>query len=223
MKNLTIKPVRIIIFAKAPQAGFAKTRLIPALGAEGAATLARQMLLHTLHEAIAANIGCIELRATPAIGDAAWQGITLPLGIEITKQGVGDLGARLAMASERSLARGESVLLVGTDCVDLSAGLLRDAAQSLRDHDAVIHCTIDGGYALLGLKQFSPYIFFNMPWSTDAVASQTIARMGQLGWSVQIGQMLHDVDEPRDLNLPAYRKWRILQMDEPVSYRENYF
>jgi len=181
------------------------------------------MLLHTLHEAIAAKIGCIELCATPAISDAAWQGITTPLGIEITEQGEGDLGARLALASERSLARGESVLLVGTDCMEMSAGLLRNAAQSLRDHDAVINCTIDGGYALLGLKQFSPFIFFNMPWSTDAVASQTIARMDQLGWSVQVGQMLHDVDEPQDLNLPAYRKWRILQMDEPVSYRENYF
>lgn len=199
--------VRIIIFAKAPRPGFAKTRLIPALGAENAATLARQMLLRTLHEALAANIGIVELCVTPAIDDAAWRDIQLPSGIEITEQGEGDLGARMARATARTAARGEAVLLAGTDCVEMSADLLRDAGQALRDHVAVIHCTADGGYALLGLRQFSPFLFSNMSWSTDAVASTTIARLGQLGWSVHVGQMLHDVDEPQDLKYVS-EKWR---------------
>ena len=191
--------LRIIVFAKAPRSGFAKTRLIPALGAEDAAALARQMLLHTLHEALAANIGIVELCVTPAIDDAAWRDIQLPSGIEITEQGDGDLGARMARATARAAAQGEAVLLVGTDCVEMSADLLRDAGQALHDHVAVIHCTTDGGYALLGLNRYSPFLFSNMSWSTDAVASTTIARLGQLGWSVHVGQMLHDVDEPQDL------------------------
>lgn len=190
---------RIIIFAKAPQPGFAKTRLIPALGAEGAAELAQQMLSNTLHEALAAGIGMVELCSTPKIDDVAWQGITLPLGIEITDQGEGDLGARLARASKRAIENFGSVLLVGTDCVEMSATLLREAAQSLHEHDAVIHCTADGGYALLGLKRYSAVLFSDMPWSTDAVASTTIARIGQLGWSLHVGQLLHDVDAPQDL------------------------
>lgn len=190
---------RIIIFAKAPQPGFAKTRLIPALGAEGAAELAQQMLFNTLHEALAADIGTVELCSTPRIDDVAWQGITLPLGIEITDQGEGDLGARLARASERAIENGGSVILIGTDCVEMSATLLREAAQSLHVHDAVIHCTADGGYALLGLKRYSAVLFSDMPWSTDVVASTTIARIGQLGWSLHVGQMLHDVDAPQDL------------------------
>ena len=208
MKDTANKPVRIIIFAKAPQPGFAKTRLIPALGAVVAAELARQMLLHTLREAIAANIGTVELCVTPTIADAAWQDITLPKGIEISDQGEGDLGARLARASDRTLARKESVLLIGTDCVEMSADLLREANQSLQHHDAVIHCTVDGGYALLGINQFSAFLFSTMPWSTDAVASTTLARIGQLGWSVRVGAMLHDVDEPQDLKfLP--NQWRL--------------
>jgi len=190
---------RIIVFAKAPQPGFAKTRLIPALGADDAAALAQQMLLHTLHEALAANIGIVELCVTPAIADAAWRDIQLPSGIEITEQGEGDLGARMARATARAVAQGEAVLLVGTDCVEMSADLLRDAGQALRDYAAVIHCTIDGGYALLGLRQYSPFLFSSISWSTDVVASTTIARLGQLGWSVHVGQMLHDVDEPQDL------------------------
>lgn len=191
--------IRIIIFAKAPVPGFAKTRLIPALGEAGAAGLARQMLFDTLNEALAAGIGSVELCVTPEINDAAWQGIQLPPGIEIFDQGDGDLGARLARASERALADAEQILLVGTDCVELSAALLREAAQALHEHDAVIHCTADGGYALLGFKRFDPLLFSDMPWSTDAVAGKTLDRIGQLGWQVRIGQLLHDVDEPEDL------------------------
>jgi uncharacterized protein len=198
---------RIIIFAKAPQPGFAKTRLIPVLGQAGAAKLAQQMLFKTLHEAIAAEIGTVELCVTPAIHHAAWRGIQFPAGIEISDQGEGDLGARLALASERALANAGQVLLIGTDCVEMSGGLLREAAQALQEHDAVIHCTADGGYALLGLQRFSPFLFSDMPWSTYAVANTTIARIGQLGRSVHVGQMLHDVDEPQDLKyLPD--QWR---------------
>lgn len=198
---------RIIIFAKAPLPGFAKTRLVPVLGQDGAAKLAQLMLFNTLHEAIAAEAGTVELCVTPAIHHSAWRGIQLPAGIEISEQGEGDLGARLALASERALADAGQVLLIGTDCVEMSGNLLREAAQALRQHDAVIHCTADGGYALLGLRRFSPFLFGDMPWSTAAVAGTTIARIGQLGWPVHVGQVLHDVDEPRDLEyLPV--QWR---------------
>ena len=194
-----MKLVRTIIFAKAPQPGFAKTRLIPALGQKGAADLARQMLCRTLQAAMAASIGPVEMCVTPALSEATWQGIALPSGVEITHQGAGDLGARMARAAQQGIERGQSVLLIGTDCVEMSAALLREAAQALLDHDAVIHGTTDGGYALLGIRQFNPILFAGMPWSTDQVANITIARLGQLGWSVHMGQRLHDVDEPQDL------------------------
>lgn len=190
---------RIIVFAKAPKPGFAKTRLIPLLGAEGAAELAQQMLSNTLFRALAADIGTVELCCTPKIDDVAWQGIALPVGIEITDQGEGDLGARLARASKRALENSKFALLIGTDCVEMSTTLLREAALSLHEHDAVIHCTADGGYALLGLKRYSAAPFIDMPWSTDTVASTTITRIEQLGWSLHVGQLLHDVDTPEDL------------------------
>ena len=191
--------VRTIIFAKAPKAGFAKTRLIPALGVQGAADLARQMLFSTLRAALDAEVGAVELCVTPEISDAAWQGVALPDGIVISTQVAGDLGARMAHAADSALRAGGQVLLVGTDCVEMSAGLLREAAHALKSHDAIIHCTLDGGYALLGLKQFSTLLFDDMPWSTDAVAGLTLSRIGQLGWNVKVGVVLHDVDEPQDL------------------------
>jgi rSAM/selenodomain-associated transferase 1 len=194
-----MKSTRTIVFAKAPLAGFAKTRLIPALGREGAATLARNMLMGTLHEAISADIGAVELCVTPAIQDPAWQGVVFPTGIEISEQGGGDLGERLSRAAARAFSNTESALLIGTDCVEMSSTLLRNAAQALHEYDAAIHCTTDGGYALLGLNRFSPLLFSDIPWSTSKVASLTSDRIRQLGWSLHIGEILRDVDEPQDM------------------------
>jgi len=203
-----MKTTRTIIFAKAPLAGFAKTRLIPALGQEGAAALARNMLIDTLHEAISADIGVVELCVTPTIQDSAWQGVTLPTGIEISDQGEGDLGERLSRSVARLALNGESVLLIGTDCVEMTGSLLRNAAQALLEHDSAIHCTTDGGYALLGLNRYNPLLFSDMPWSSNDVASLTLDRIRKFGWSLHVGEVLRDVDEPQDLEfLP--KKWGV--------------
>ena len=190
---------RIIIFAKAPQAGFAKTRLIPVLGPEGAAQLAHRMLRRTLVSAIGAGVGTVELCATPDFTSSAWMGVEIPQGIGISAQGEGDLGARLARSAQRALEQDKQVLLIGTDCVEMSVSLLREAAVALNCKDAVMHPVADGGYALLGLTKFHLSLFSDIAWSTDSVASETIERIRQLGWSLEVGTLLHDVDEPEDL------------------------
>lgn len=195
---------RIIIFAKAPQAGFAKTRLIPALGPEGAAKLARRMLQHTLASAAEAAIGPIELRVTPEITSPAWSGTEVSQEVAIANQGGGDLGERLARAAQPPLERGEPVLLIGTDCVEMNAPLLRAAAAALKRRDAVLYPAADGGYVLLGLAKFHPHLFCDIAWSTESVARETVMRIRQSGWSLEIGAQLHDVDEPGDLaRIPA--------------------
>lgn len=198
--------MRIIVFAKAPQPGSVKTRLIPLLGEAGAAELAQRMLLNTLDAAQAAGIGEVELCTEPMITDPVWQGVSLPKGIAFTGQGDGDLGERMARAFRYGLAQADAVLLIGTDCTEISAKLLREAARSLQRHDAVIHRSHDGGYTLLGLKQFDDALFSDIPWSTPAVAEITLSRLSQLGWTVDAEKMVHDVDEPADLQyLPEHR------------------
>jgi uncharacterized protein len=194
-----MRPVRTIVFAKAPYAGFAKTRLIPALGAQGAATLALTMLQHTLSRALVAQIGRVELCADPAPGEPVWQAFDLPADIAWSAQGEGDLGVRMARAAQRAINAGEAILLIGTDCPDLSAPLLKDAAHALAEHDAAIVPTADGGYCLLGLKQFDALLFDNMPWSTNVVAALTLRRLKELNWQVKAHPTLHDIDEPTDL------------------------
>ena len=111
---------RLVIFAKAPQPGAVKTRLIPALGAEGAAALARSMLAHTLQEALAAGVGPVELCMNPAPGDIAWQGVDLPDAVIRMAQGEGDLGERMARAVHRVTTQQRPVLLMGADCPGLT-------------------------------------------------------------------------------------------------------
>ena len=209
---------RIVIIAKAPIPGFAKTRLIPALGAEGAAELAERMLRHTVHNALAAALGPVELCATPGPANAAWRALEVPGQLVWSDQGDGDLGDRMARAAARTAAQGERILLIGTDCPAIGAHDLRVAACALDTHDAFMQPTVDGGYALLGLRAFDPLIFRDIRWSTDTVALHTLCRMGHLGWRVQSRPPCHDIDEVDDLQwLPrSWPEYRVLPPGRPV-------
>lgn len=197
---------RIIVLAKAPVAGLAKTRLIPALGAQGAARLAARLLGHAVQQALASGVGPVELCVSPAPQDPVWEGLLPPHpALQFSDQGEGDLGERMARAAQRGLARGRPVLLMGTDCPDLSADRLREAAQQLHRHDAVLVPAHDGGYVLLGLQRFDPGLFSGIAWSTASVAGATVERIARLGWTLAALPTLHDIDEPGDLRwLPGH-------------------
>lgn len=205
-----MKRLRIVIFAKAPLPGLAKTRLIPALGEPGAARLAQRMLRHTVAEALAARGGTVELCVTPQPDAPEWKAFHDPAwNVEWQCQGEGDLGVRLARAAERCLTHHDAVLLIGTDCPGLTCDHLRQAALALPSHDAVILPSTDGGYVLLGLKRFHPYLFEEIAWSTDRVLTETRARIEALGWRLCELPALPDIDEPDDLaRLPP--AWRLV-------------
>lgn len=190
---------RIVIFAKAPVPGRVKTRLIPLLGEVGAARLAQRMLADTVENALAAGLATPELCATPHPDDSAWLG-HLPAGVRLSDQGPGDLGQRLAAAAKRVIDCGERILLIGTDCPELDGKRLGEAAFRLESHDAMIHPARDGGYVLLGLARTDPSLFEDIAWSTNTVAATTIARVRALGWSLFVGDILSDIDEPADLD-----------------------
>lgn len=193
-----VSKARVLLFAKAPIAGRVKTRLIPALGADGAAALAARMLEQTISEALAARVGPVELCAEPDPSHPDWAG-HVPAGVLLSAQGPGDLGERMARAASRILATGEPVLLIGSDCPELDRVRIAAAADALDGHDAILHPAADGGYALLGLSRFDPSLFAGIAWSSATVAAATIERLDRLGWRTRIGATLRDVDEPGDL------------------------
>jgi uncharacterized protein len=194
----------IIVFAKAPVAGLAKTRLAPALGAEGAAALAQRMLLHALTQAVGADIGPVELCAAPDSTHPALRQAAAAHGAGLTEQGEGDLGMRMHRALTRNLMCHDSALLIGTDAPSLNAKVLRDAAQSLRDHELVFVPALDGGYALVGLRCADPRWFCGMTWSHARVMEATRERLRAAGVRWAELAAVADVDEPADLmHLPA--------------------
>ena len=204
MSDLERRDCAVIVFAKAPLPGFAKTRLVPALGAEGAARLAHRLLVRAVQAAAGAGVGPVELCCTPDSRHPGFAALAEQYGVELTLQGEGELGARMHRAFERVLARATMALLIGTDAPALDAGYLRDAAAALRGNDAVIGPALDGGYALIGLTRPAPGLFEAMPWSTPEVLGETRLRLRRLALRHVELPPLADIDEPADLvHLPA--------------------
>lgn len=194
-----MKKTRVVITAKAPIPGFCKTRLIPTLGPERAAALARKMLLRICDVALKAQVGPVELCVTPAPDHPSWQGLEIPQGIHWTQQAEGDLGQRLSEISQRVSQGNEHCLLVGTDCTEIGSADIRAAAEALSHHEASIIPVSDGGYILLATQRHLPSLFEGIPWGTPAVYELTLQRLQEEGWQVRQGEPLHDIDEAGDL------------------------
>jgi rSAM/selenodomain-associated transferase 1 len=189
----------LIVFAKAPVAGQAKTRLIPALGAAGAAALAERLLEHTLGAAVAAGFDTVELCAAPDAGHPALQRLARERDLVLTEQGTGDLGARMHRALERALQTHERALLIGSDLPALDAPRLRQAAAALDSHDAVFVPALDGGYGLVGLRRAEPRLFEGMAWSRTDVMARTRERARDAGLRWAELPAVADIDEAADL------------------------
>jgi uncharacterized protein len=193
---MATEAVAVAILAKAPVPGFAKTRLIPALGAERAAALQAALIAHAVATACAAGIGPVTLWGAPddthpALAAARERGAGLRC------QPDGDLGARILTAAAAANA---PALVIGTDCPALTAGHLRAAADILRGGTDAVACPAeDGGYVLIGLRQPEPRLFTDMRWSTPNVMTETRRRLRQLGLTWQEPVTLWDVDLPDDL------------------------
>ena len=195
---------RVVVFGRAPVAGQVKTRLIPALGAEGAARLHRQLMEDIVGRLCASGPARVELWVTPDADHPCFVGLAARWPLDIHIQEGQDLGARMAHAARSALSRAEAVILVGTDCPDLSPDYLGAAIAGLEHQDAVLGPALDGGYVLLGLRSVENTLFERMPWGSDRVAEVTQQRLDALGWQWSRLAPLRDMDRPEDLAyLPA--------------------
>jgi len=191
---------RVLVFARAPIPGTAKTRLIPRIGAEGAAELQARFITDAVQRATRASVGPVELWCTPDERHPLFTRLAHEHGLALHAQSAGDLGERMAHASERVVAAGGYPVLIGTDTPLLSADDITAAATALASHDAVIAPAEDGGYVLLGLRRFHPRVFAGIAWSTGSVYAETCARLDALGWSWHALPARPDVDCPDDLD-----------------------
>ncbi len=191
----------LLLFARYPVPGEAKTRLIPAIGARNAALLHRRMAEHAAGAArsareaggIAITVCCTGARAR---NFRAWLGEDL----RYAPQPEGDLGARLRQAFGAAFSGGAGgALAVGADVPDLSADLLLRAVDGLKGRDVVLGPAADGGYYLIGTNRFRPELFGNVDWGTGNVCRQTREAIRRHGMTSLELPTLRDVDRPEDL------------------------
>ena len=184
-------PPRLVLFTRYPQPGHAKTRLIPALGAAGAAALHRRLTEATLATLLATGLP-VELWVTgaPFAAFEAWLGNDTPIHL----QGDGDLGARMDRALQPTPA-----ILVGSDLPTLATSHIAQAAALLADGSVALGPAEDGGYYLVGLPAPAPFLFEAMAWSTAGVLAETRRRLEANATPYALLPTLPDLDRPEDL------------------------
>lgn len=195
----------LIIFSRYPEPGKTKTRMIPALGAEGAADLQRRLSEYTLKQA--RNLR--QLREVDIAVYFAGGNINLMrdwLGDDISyyAQAEGDLGFKMQSAFADSFAiNNERVVIIGIDCPSVDSNVLDSAFKALQDNDLVIGEAADGGYYLIGLRNLYPELFINIEWGKNRVFVTTKNIADFLNLTIAYLPVLRDIDRPEDLDLLA--------------------
>jgi hypothetical protein len=196
----------LVVFTRFPEPGKSKTRLIPALGPEGAADLQRQMCEHTLtwvrrwKERFS---GSLQVHFTGSSEESfrKWLGPDL----SFRPQAKGDLGGRMARAFRQGFQEGmEKVVIVGTDCPGLSEDFAQQAFARLDQSEVALGPAKDGGYYLIGLRRPVEELFRGVPWGTGGVLAKTREIARNLDLRVFLLESLEDVDRPEDL--PVWEK-----------------
>jgi len=203
--SLTSKE-RLIIFTRYPETGSTKTRLIPLLGAEGAANLQRKMTEHTLSRMMgltASNDLTIEIRYDGSNEEVMKQ--WLGSEFEYASQGDGDLGCRMRRAFDDAFKSGAAaVVIIGTDIPDLTDVDITKAFAALKQKKMVLGPAKDGGYYLIGLQknEFSPAVddlFTGIKWGERDVLKKTLKIASGFGLSYSLLKEMDDVDRPEDI------------------------
>jgi len=186
----------IAVMAKAPIPGFAKTRLIPAIGAHAAAVLQERLTERAVETACAADIGPVTLWCSPTLDHTSFQDLAWRFPIVLKQQPDGDLGDRMLGAIA---AQNGPTLVIGTDSPALTAEHLRTAADALDDADVVLIPAEDGGYVLIGARGVYPDLFSDIRWGSASVMEETRGRISALGLKAIELPALWDVDTEADL------------------------
>jgi uncharacterized protein len=193
----------LIVFTRLPVPGSAKTRLIPLLGANAAAKLQSfltERIVDISKDFAYADKVTLEVHYSNGTEDSlrTWLGKDL----KFRAQEQGDIGRRMAAAFAAGFEEGYSrIVLIGSDCPDISGELLRDAFLRLTSADLVLGPAYDGGYYLIGMKKPHPELLVYIEWGTSEVLSATIEQAEKLGLAISLVDKLIDIDDAQALKL----------------------
>lgn len=196
----------VILFTRYPQLGKCKTRLIPALGAEGALKTHKQLVSHILHElhGFLASRSNTDLHIYYDGGSLEQLQEWLGSKKSYRRQEGVDLGQRMKNALNHGLHKQYNTILIGSDCPGIDASLFEEGFEALKQKEIVLGPAHDGGYYLIGIAENSKpelwkQIFEDIPWGTDKVFAKTVAKAEKYGLCIHTLSKLHDIDTAEDL------------------------
>jgi rSAM/selenodomain-associated transferase 1 len=192
----------LIVFARAPEPGYVKTRLAAELGAEEALSVYRRLAERVVAAVHAAGSYSVTVAYTPPGAEPLmrrWLGTSVAL----RPQSDGDLGERMATAVADAFSAGaERVVVIGTDCPEVSADVVEEAFTRLDAADVVLGPASDGGYYLIGMSRLHRALFDDVPWSSADTLRATLERARAHGLSIALLEQRRDIDTAAD-----WRTW----------------
>lgn len=191
----------LIIFIKNPEPGKVKTRLGAAIGDQKAYRVYKQLLAYTLKMTRKVEVTRQLWYSSFINHHDEWKP---PVFQNYLQQG-DDLGMRMKNAFARAFDEGfRRVVIIGSDCPDLTEGIIKKAFKNLETTDVVIGPSEDGGYYLLGMNEFIPALFEDINWSTDSVLEETRKKFKNLNLKSIMLPVLNDVDTADDLKKSGF-------------------
>ena len=186
----------LLIFIKNPQKGNVKTRLAQTVGDEKALEVYHKLLKRTRE--ITSGLRCDRQVWYSSFieHDDIWSSENFEKRLQKGK----DLGERMSHAFERAFIDGyKKVVIIGSDCADINGQFIEQAFHKLENSDVVVGPAQDGGYYLLGMREFHPDLFAGIDWSTSSVFQQTVKRIKEKQRSIELLPILNDIDTEDDL------------------------
>ena len=189
----------IVVMAKQPISGLAKSRLGASLGNDAAAGLYEAFLLDTLTVCMSVDATTLVSYAPDDAEARTYFALVAPTAVLAPQREV-SFGERLSNSMSAVFDRGFArVAILGSDIPHLQRSWITGAFAALDDHGAALGPTLDGGYYLLALAAPEPRLFADIDWSSGRELAQTLQRAGELGLGVQSLPRTFDVDDVDDL------------------------
>ena len=188
----------LIIFVRKPELGKVKTRLAATIGDSNALKVYNDLLLHT--KSIVKNLSADKFifYNDQSVEEDLWSAKSFYKKIQVGST----LGEKMENAFKTLNSDGyEKIIIIGSDCFELDENLIYNAFKELDTHDVVIGPANDGGYYLLGMRQFYPFLFLNKKWSTEKVFSDTLIDIKANNLTYFQLPFLTDVDNEEDYHL----------------------
>lgn len=195
------KEAVLLVFTKTPLPGSVKTRLLSVIDADRAVAVHAELLRRTLVTARRSTVRDIELWCTPNTQHPTLIDHAENFSLALQTQAGADLGERMCFAMEQALRRYHHALLIGSDCIDLTAPDIDLALEQLVNGcDVVLGPARDEGYYLIGLSRLYRQLFADIEWGTDRVLAHTRRKAAQLRLKVYELARRRDIDRPEDLD-----------------------